>query len=256
MINEQERPITAGERARSWFSGTPSRHRRTALVASAALATVVTVGGAARAEQGTTVAYLVSDPATVAGSVKGALVDIVSTNGYQGSVSAGTGMVLSSTGEILTNNHVIDGATSIKVTVVSSQKTYDAEVVGTDPTADVAVLQLADARGLKTLPIGDSGAVKVGQHVVASGNAGGDGGEPSVVTGTVTALDQSITAGDEANSEQLSGLFETTAPVVAGDSGGSLATTSGKVIGMNTAASVSNGAAMTASGTSTNAAQS
>ncbi|HST86304.1 MAG TPA: trypsin-like peptidase domain-containing protein [Kineosporiaceae bacterium] len=259
MTNTQE-PLTADpEPSRSWFSGPVGRHRRTALVASTALALVVTVGGAARAEQGTSASYLQTDTATVASSVKGALVDIVSTDGYQGAVSAGTGMVLTSTGEILTNNHVIEGATRIKVTVVSTQKTYTAKVVGTDPTADVAVIQLVNASGLKTLPIGDSSAVKIGQSVVASGNAGGDGGEPSVVTGTVTALDQDITASSEgAQAEQLTGLIETSAPVVAGDSGGALATTAGKVIGMNTAASVSNstGRMASASTATTTAAQS
>ena len=244
MTNTQEHSIAEPEPSRSWFSGPAARHRRTALVASAALALVVTVGGAARAEEDATGASaLTTNTATVASSVEGALVDIVSTDGYQGAVSAGTGMVLTSTGEILTNNHVIDGATSIKVTVVSTQKTYTAKVVGTDPTADVAVIQLVNASGLKTLPIGDSSAVKVGQSVVATGNAGGDGGEPSVVTGTVTALDQDITAsaGEGTDAEQLTGLIETNAAVVAGDSGGALATAAGKVIGMNTAAAVSNG---------------
>jgi S1-C subfamily serine protease len=255
MTDTQERPAAATERSHSWFSG---RHRRTALVSSAALAIVVTIGGAAHAtEAPATTSYLTSNSATVAGSVEGALVDIVSTNGYEGSVSAGTGMVLTSTGEILTNNHVIDGATSIKVTVVSTQKTYVADVVGTDPTADVAVIQLEDATGLKTLPIGDSAAVTVGTSVVASGNAGGDGGEPSVVTGTVTALDQDITASSEgADSEQLTGLIETNAPIVAGDSGGALATTAGTVIGMNTAASVNNGTTNASYGDSTTAAES
>ena len=258
MTDTQERPAAATERSRSWFAGPSRRHRRTALVSSAALAIVVTVGGAAQAGQTpAAVSYLASNSATVASSVEGALVDIVSTNGYEGSVSAGTGMVLTSTGEILTNNHVIDGATSIKVTIVSTQKTYVADVVGTDPTDDVAVIQLEDATGLKTLPIGDSSAVKVGANVVASGNAGGDGGEPSVVTGTVTALDQDITASSEgADAEQLTGLIETNAPIVAGDSGGALATTSGKVIGMNTAASVTNGTTMASYGDSTTAAQS
>jgi S1-C subfamily serine protease len=109
----------------------------------------------------------------------------------------------------------------------------------------VAVIQLADASGLKTLPIGDSRAVTVGQQVAASGNAGGVGGEPSHVTGTITGLNKSITASDghSSDSEQLTGLIETDAPIVAGDSGGALATTSGKVVGMNTAASVTNGAA-------------
>jgi S1-C subfamily serine protease len=179
----------------------------------------------------------------VASSVTGALVDVVSTEAYQNEEAAGTGMILTSTGEILTNNHVIDGATSIKVTVVSTGKSYSASVVGTDPTQDVAVIQLKSASGLKTLPIGDASSLKVGQKVVARGNAGGKGGAPSVVSGTVTGLNKSITASDEgsSNAEQLIGLIETDAAIVAGDSGGALATSSGKVIGMDTAASASNG---------------
>jgi len=176
-------------------------------------------------------------------------IDVVTAEGD----GSGTGMIVSSDGEILTNNHVINGATSIKVTVVATQKTYTATVVGTDPTADVAVIQLANASGLKTVPLGDSDSVTVGQKVVATGNANGDGGDPSVVTGTVTALGQDITASDEGGSdaEQLTGLIETDAPIVAGDSGGSLATTAGKVIGMNTAASVSNSTAVNASDSTT-----
>jgi S1-C subfamily serine protease len=244
-VNQQAAPVTTGPRS---FQ----RHRRTALAAAAGLAVVVTIAGpAGAADSGvasllstaTTPSYLKTNSSTVASSVSGALVDIVSTEKYQGATAAGTGMVLTSTGEILTNNHVIDGATSIKVTVVATGKTYSANVVGTDPTADVAVIQLVGASGLKTIPIGDSSSVAVGQSVVAQGNAGGKGGTPSRVTGTVTALDQSITASDGgSDAEQLSGMIETNAPIVAGDSGGSLSTASGKVIGMNTAASTSNSA--------------
>jgi S1-C subfamily serine protease len=225
--------------------------RRRALAVAVALTAVLVVAGASRAGDSHVVSFLsagrlgsnsTSDSASVASSVTGAMVDIVSTEAYQNQTAAGTGMILSSTGEILTNNHVIDGATSIKVTVVSTGRTYTASVVGTDPTEDIAVLQLAGASGLKTIPIGDSSAVKVGQKVVARGNAGGVGGAPSVVTGTVTALNQSITASDGSgsNAEQLTGLIQTNAPIVAGDSGGPLATTSGKVIGIDTAASANN----------------
>ncbi len=242
MIDINEGPAVGSDRPRARFSKT---YRRPALIASAALALVIGVGGVARADETGT-------SANVASSVQGALVDIVSTDSYEGAVAAGTGMILTSTGEILTNNHVIDGATSIKVTVVATQKTYTATVVGTDPTADVAVIQLKDASGLKTVPLGDSSSVKVGDKVVAAGNANGDGGDPSVVSGTVTALSQDITASDESGSgaEQLTGLIETDAPIVAGDSGGSLAI-SGKVIGMNTAASVSNSTAENASDSTT-----
>ncbi len=205
------------------------------------IATVIAIGlvggvcGAA--EAGTSL----TSSTNVASSVQGALVDIVSTEKYAGAVAAGTGMVVTSDGEILTNNHVINGATSIKVTVVSSGKSYSASVVGTDPTDDVAVIQLKGASGLKTLPIGNASSLSQGQKVVARGNAGGTG-TISTVSGTVTALNQSITASsdDGSGAEQLTGLIETDAPIVAGDSGGALATTSGKVIGMNTAAAVTN----------------
>ena len=251
MIDINEGPSAGSGRPRARFS---PAYRRPALIASATLALVIGVGGVARAEEtGTASSSFLASSTSVATSVQGALVDIVSTDSYEGAVAAGTGMILTSTGEILTNNHVINGATSIKVTVVATQKTYTATVVGTDPTADVAVIQLANASGLKTVPLGDSSSVKVGEKVVASGNANGDGGDPSVVTGTVTALGQDITASDEGGSdaEQLTGLIETDAPIVAGDSGGSLATTSGKVIGMNTAASVSNSTAVNASDSTT-----
>ena len=166
------------------------------------------------------------------------LVDVVSTLGYQGGEAAGTGMVLTSSGEVLTNNHVIDGATSIKVTDVGNGRTYTAQVVGYDSSHDVAVLQLVGASGLSTVSL-SSASTSTGQTVVALGNAGGQGGTPSVATGTVTGLSQSITAADESsgNAEQLTGLIETNADIQPGDSGGPLVNSYGQVIGMNTAAS-------------------
>jgi len=175
----------------------------------------------------------------IAARVDPALVDVVSTDGYQQATSAGTGIVLTSSGEVLTNNHVIEGATSIQVTDVGNGRTYTATVVGYDASHDVAVLQLQGASGLTTASLGDSSSVRVGDTVVALGNAGGKGGTPSVAAGTVTALDQSITASDELSgvSEQLTGLIQTNADIQAGDSGGSLVNAYGQVIGMDTAAS-------------------
>nr|WP_281371451.1 trypsin-like peptidase domain-containing protein [Petropleomorpha daqingensis] len=167
------------------------------------------------------------------------VVDIDTVLGFRNGEAAGTGMVLSSDGEILTNNHVVQGATKISVTVVSTGNTYAATVVGTDPSDDVAVLQLSNASGLQVADFSDATAA-VGEAVTAVGNAGGSGGTPSAVSGTVTALDQSITATDETggNPEQLTGLIETDADVQAGDSGGPLYdTASGEIIGMDTAAS-------------------
>jgi S1-C subfamily serine protease len=166
------------------------------------------------------------------------VVDIDTVLGYANGEAAGTGMVLTSSGEILTNNHVVDGATKITVTVVSTGTTYTATVVGTDPTDDVAVLQLSGASGLQTAHLASTAAA-VGDAVTAVGNAGGTGGTPSAASGSVVALGQSITATDEsgANAEQLTGLIETDADVQAGDSGGPLFNSSGAVVGMDTAAS-------------------
>jgi S1-C subfamily serine protease len=167
------------------------------------------------------------------------VVDVNTTLGYQGSAAAGTGIVLSSSGEVLTNNHVVDGSTSITVTVVTTGKTYQATVVGTDPTADVAVLQLKSASGLDVATLGDSSAVQIGDAVTAVGNAGGVGGAPSVNNGTVTDLDQSITASDGpgSSSEQLTGLIQMNASLQPGDSGGPLYNAAAQVIGMDTAGS-------------------
>jgi S1-C subfamily serine protease len=180
-----------------------------------------------------------TDVAAIAAKVAPALADVNSTFGYQNASGAGTGIVLTSTGEVLTNNHVIDGATSTTVTDVGNGKTYRATVVGYDSTHDIAVLQLQGASGLRTAALGDSSTTKVGQPVVAVGNAGGTGGTPSSAGGSITALDQAITASDslDGSSEQLSGLLEVNADVQSGDSGGSLVNTAGQVIGIDTAAS-------------------
>jgi S1-C subfamily serine protease len=167
------------------------------------------------------------------------LVDIDTTLGYQSEQAAGTGIVVTSGGEILTNNHVIDGATTISVTDIGNNKTYSASVVGYDRTSDIAVLQLHNASGLQTANFGDSSSASVGEDVVGIGNAGGTGGTPSAAGGTVTALNQSITASDEGDgsSEQLTGLIQTNADIQPGDSGGSLVNSSGEVLGIDTAAS-------------------
>jgi S1-C subfamily serine protease len=188
---------------------------------------------------GTTVATATE---ATAGQLVG-VVDVTTGLGYQDGAAAGTGMVLTSDGEVLTNNHVVEGATSITVTVLSTGESYVATVVGTDPTDDVAVLQLTDAAGLDTVRTDDD-AVAVGDDVTAVGNAGGAAGT-SAAAGSVTALDQSITATDETGSgaEQLTGLIEIAADVEAGDSGGPLYDAEGEVVGMDTAASSTGGQA-------------
>ncbi len=176
---------------------------------------------------------------SLAARVDPGLVDITATLGYQQEISSGTGMVLTPSGRVVTNNHVIEGATSVTVTDVGNHRTYTAAVVGYDQSQDIAVLQLAAASGLKTVPLSMSSAVTVGEKVLALGNAQGRGGTPAAATGTVTAVGQSITATDQSAgvSEQLSGLIMTDVPLQPGDSGGPLVSPAGRVIGMNTAAS-------------------
>jgi S1-C subfamily serine protease len=167
------------------------------------------------------------------------LVDIDTDLSYENGEAAGTGIVLSSSGLVLTNNHVISEATHIKATDVGNGQTYTGVVVGYDHGHDIAVLQLQHAANLKTANLGDSGKVSVGDQVVGLGNAGGLGGSPSAAGGSVTALNQSITASDEADnsSEQLGGLIEINANIQPGDSGGALSNDQGEVVGVDTAAS-------------------
>lgn len=167
------------------------------------------------------------------------VVTITSTLGYQNASSAGTGMVLTANGLVLTNNHVIEGSTSIEVTIESTGVTYVATVVGTDASSDVALLQLQDASGLATVDLDDDSGAAVGDAVTAVGNAEG-GGDLLSALGTVTALDQTMTAStDGSSAETLSGLIEFSAAVVPGDSGGPVFDDEGEVIGMTTAASSS-----------------
>lgn len=171
------------------------------------------------------------------------LVNITTAVGYDGNEAAGTGVVLTSEGLVLTNHHVIAGSTSIKVAVAGTTKTYTAKVVGYDATHDIAVIQLQGASGLTVAPLGDSDTVKVGDVVIGLGNAGGKGGKPIPADGKVTGLNKSITAmnSESGTSEDLSGLIETDAAIQPGDSGGALVSREGKVVGIVTAGSVSGG---------------
>jgi len=189
--------------------------------------------------QGSSAAGEPANAASIAARTDPALVDIIVSDAYQAVEGAGTGLVLSAGGEVLTCNHVIEGATTIKVIDVGNGRTYSATVAGYDRSLDVAVLKLTSASGLKTIKVGDSSKVTTGDGVVAIGNAEGTGGTPTYAGGSVTATDQSITAQDEVSgaSEQLTGLVEINADVFPGDSGGALANSSGQTIGMIAAAS-------------------
>ena len=173
----------------------------------------------------------------IAAKVDPAIVDI---NTIVGSgQAAGTGMIISSNGEILTNNHVVDGSTSIQVTVAGRSQRYSAHVIAAAPSADIAVIKVDGVSGLQTVSFASSSSVHVGDPVVALGNALGQGGTPDVSQGTVTALDQTITASEgSGKSEQLNGMIQSDATIYPGDSGGPLVNASGQVIGMITAGNV------------------
>ena len=158
-------------------------------------------------------------------------------DGADVSGAAGTGMIVSGSGLVLTNNHVISATNGLTAKVVSTGKTYPAIYLGYDKGSDVAVIKLEGASGLTPVPLGNSASVKVGDGAVAMGNANGTG-SITTVTGAITGLNRAITASDEGtgeSAEHLTGMLQTDADIIQGDSGGPLVSTSGKVIGMDTA---------------------
>lgn len=181
---------------------------------------------------------------SVAAEVTPAVVDIQTTIATQTGTSvqqaAGTGMIVTPSGEVVTNNHVIADATSIKVSIQGHSGLYKARVLGVDPpqSSDVALLQIDGVSNLPYVHLGDSSQVKVGQPVVAIGNALGMGGNPTVVNGIVSALGRTINASDSTGlaTETLHNMIQTDAQIVPGDSGGPLVNSVGQVIGMDTAA--------------------
>ena len=214
------------------------RSRRTLAVAAGLTAVAIAAGGTAWATSGSSTLTT----AALASQTDPGVVDVISTLGYQHGTAEGTGMVLTPTGEILTNNHVVAGSTSIKVRDIGNGRTYSASVVGYSDANDVAVLQLAGASGLSTVTIGNSDTAMAGQKVVALGNAEGKDGTPSVATGQISAVDASVDAQDQGSGtvEHLTNMIQTNANIEPGDSGGPLLNSQGQVIGMDTAASTDN----------------
>jgi S1-C subfamily serine protease len=176
---------------------------------------------------------------TVYDLVSPSVVDITATLGYSDETASGTGFfVVPRDGIVLTNNHVIRGATSVTVTVPETQRSYQAQIVGADTSADIAVLRIEPQPGVPSAPIGDSATVSVGSTVVAIGNRAGAGGPPVLAPGVITATGRTIAAADGASgfTETLHDMLQTTAKIQPGDSGGPLADSAGVVIGVDTAA--------------------
>jgi S1-C subfamily serine protease len=207
------------------------------LAASVLIGTLVDTGGGS----GASPSLATTGGGTTGTVAKGSVVDINTAAETLGSdglrpLGAGTGMVLTADGEILTNNHVVAGASGIEVTVPGLGN-QTATVVGVAPTEDVALLQLNDVSGLSPVTLGDSSEVQVGDRVTAIGNAFGAPGPPTTATGSVTALHRSIVARDPAggSSERLDDVIQISADVHPGDSGGALVNADGQVIGIITA---------------------
>jgi S1-C subfamily serine protease len=222
-------------------------HRRSSRLTAAVVAVAVAVGGiggfaitrstqrgTGSATSSTATAASTTQKLTLAqieAAVDPTLVDITAKLGNS-ATAAGTGMVISSTGEILTNNHVISGATDITVQIGGTGTKYTADIVGYDVTDDIAVLQIDHVSGLATIGTASAATVSANDAIVAIGNALGKQGTPTAVEQTITASDE-----DGSSAETLSGLIEFAADVQPGDSGGSLVNAYGQVVGMTTAAS-------------------
>ena len=189
-----------------------------------------------------------SDPQSIIQKVEPAVVSIQTESfqnqsGFFGIVGttqvtgAGTGMIISPNGLVLTNNHVINGAQKVQVNLFGQTKALSATIVGTDPSQDLAVIKIANVSNLPTVTLGNSSKVSVGDSVLAIGNALALEGGLTVTEGIISATGRSITAGDPSGSgtETLSNLLQTDAAINAGNSGGPLVNSSGQVIGMNTA---------------------
>ena len=179
-----------------------------------------------------------ANAASAAAKVSPAVVDVNTTiqTVSANEQAAGSGLILDSTGDVLTNNHVVDGSINIRVTIQGRSGTYPATVVGVDPSDDLAVIHVENVSGLPTVKLANSSSLKIGDSVIAIGNALGLGGVPRVTEGFITALDQTITASENgSNSETLNGMIQSDAEISPGDSGGALVNAAGQVVGIITA---------------------
>ncbi|WP_030382474.1 MULTISPECIES: S1C family serine protease [unclassified Streptomyces] len=191
----------------------------------------------------------------IAAAVSPSVVEITATS--SAGQSTGSGVIITSDGEIVTNNHVVSGASSVKVQTHDG-KTYTAQVVGTDSKKDLALIKLADASGLTAASLGDSDAVQVGDEVVAIGSPEGLTG--TVTSGIVSALDRDVTVSTDEGQQQQQGdgnwpfqfggrqfngdtgsstttykAIQTDASLNPGNSGGALINAAGQIIGINSA---------------------
>ncbi|HLJ99523.1 MAG TPA: trypsin-like peptidase domain-containing protein, partial [Streptosporangiaceae bacterium] len=179
------------------------------------------------------------DSARVYREVAPTVVDISADLHFLDETAEGTGFVIDAhNGLVLTNNHVIDGATSVTVTLALNGKTFPATVLGYDLPADVALLRIDPAGGLTAATLGNSDNLRPGISVLALGNEAGQGGPPSSASGVISGTGRSIVATDHSSNltETLHNMLQTSADIRPGDSGGPLINAEGQVVGIDTAA--------------------
>jgi len=183
---------------------------------------------------------LSADPAAVARKVLPSIVHVQVGNGNGGNnfavAGSGSGVVLTDDGFIVTNNHVVENAADVQV-VFGDGRIYQAQVVGTDPRTDLAVLDI-DAEGLIAVEIGSAIDLAIGDVAIAAGNPLGLEGGPSLTVGVISAFGRQVTTGSGAN-DQLFGMLQTDAPITRGSSGGALVDVEGNLIGITSAVGVS-----------------
>jgi putative serine protease PepD len=193
-------------------------------------AAVTTIGGA-----GTGSVAKLADIQQVLARIQPAVVSVQTQLYQQGrfgpSRGAGSGTILTADGEVLTNAHVVEGARTISVTLNGEKDGRAADLIGMDTAHDVALIKIRNAKDLPVATLGRSSALRVGDSVVAIGNALNLGATPTVTEGIVSALNRSI-SGD---GESLSGLIQTDAAINPGNSGGPLVDAQGRVVGVDTA---------------------
>ena len=180
------------------------------------------------------------DQSALLSQVVPGLVDINTTMSYQGAIGNGTGILLNPDGEVLTNNHVIEGATEITAVSLANSRSYPVDVIGFDRDNDIALVRLRGAGGLPTAVLGTSSTVAVGDPIAAIGHSNGSGAPPSYAPGAVTQIGASVRASNEAggNTRELYDLIRVAADIRPGDSGGPLVNSAGQVVGVNVAATL------------------
>ena len=212
-----------------------------ALATLAVLAGSVTTGLAAPV--GATPAPLPRTPldqSALLSQVVPGLVDIRTVLGYQGAIGLGTGIVLNPDGEVLTNNHVIEGATEIEAVSLANSRSYPVDVIGFDRANDIALIRLRGAVGMPAAITGSAASLAIGEPVAAIGNADGAPGNPTFSPGTVTQMGASVRASDESGggARELFDLIRVAADIRPGDSGGPLVNRAGQVVGVTVAATL------------------